>query len=159
LHLFSFFDVHDWQVWSFDGVAEFFHIPFTALKPFFFFLFLFCFSLISILSLSPEIPSSSCSSLLEWLSTIFFIWVKELFISRISVLLFFSEIFHIFVKLLFPYLVLSSLFHFSLSLSLFIISLVLFLSLLKCGVSNDLIICHQSFYRFYHLNTTIWGPD
>jgi hypothetical protein len=27
----------------------------------------------------------TCSSLLEWLSSIFFIWFKELFISRVSV--------------------------------------------------------------------------
>jgi hypothetical protein len=32
LHLFSFFNVHDSQVWSFDGVAKFLHIPFIALK-------------------------------------------------------------------------------------------------------------------------------
>jgi hypothetical protein len=43
------------------------------------------FSLISILSLSPEILSSTCSSLLEWLLTVFFIWFKELFLSRTSV--------------------------------------------------------------------------
>jgi hypothetical protein len=63
LHLFSFFNAHDSQVWSFDGVAGFLHIPFTAL-----YLFqeeFFCFSLISILSLSSEILSSTCSSLLE----------------------------------------------------------------------------------------------
>jgi hypothetical protein len=29
-----FFNVHDFQVWSFDGVTEFFHIPFTALELF-----------------------------------------------------------------------------------------------------------------------------
>jgi hypothetical protein len=34
LHLFSFFNSHDSQVWSFDGVAEFLHIPFTAPKLF-----------------------------------------------------------------------------------------------------------------------------
>jgi hypothetical protein len=37
------------------------------------------------LSLSPEILSFTCSSLLEWLSTIFFIWLKEILISRVSV--------------------------------------------------------------------------
>jgi hypothetical protein len=30
------------------------------------------------LSLSPEILSSTCSSLLEWLSPEFFIWLKKL---------------------------------------------------------------------------------
>jgi hypothetical protein len=30
-HLFSFFNAHGSQVWSFDGVAEFLHITFTAL--------------------------------------------------------------------------------------------------------------------------------
>jgi hypothetical protein len=32
LHLISFFNAHDSQVWSFDGVAEFLHIPFTVLE-------------------------------------------------------------------------------------------------------------------------------
>jgi hypothetical protein len=34
LHLFSFFNAHDSQILSFDGVAEFLHIPFTALELF-----------------------------------------------------------------------------------------------------------------------------
>jgi hypothetical protein len=34
LHLFSFFDAHDSQVWSFDGVGEFLYIPFTGLELF-----------------------------------------------------------------------------------------------------------------------------
>jgi hypothetical protein len=34
LHFFSFFNAHDSQVWPFDGVAEFLHIPFTALELF-----------------------------------------------------------------------------------------------------------------------------
>jgi hypothetical protein len=33
LHLF-FFNTHDSQVWSFDEVAEFLHIPFTAIESF-----------------------------------------------------------------------------------------------------------------------------
>jgi hypothetical protein len=33
LYLF-FFNAHDFQVWSFDGVSEFLHIPFTALELF-----------------------------------------------------------------------------------------------------------------------------
>jgi hypothetical protein len=61
--------------------------------------------------LSPEILSSICLSLLEWLSTIFFIRFKEIFISRISVWFFSSEIFYIFVKLFLSYCMLCSLFH------------------------------------------------
>jgi hypothetical protein len=34
LHLFSFFSAHDSRVWSFDGVSELLHIPFTALELF-----------------------------------------------------------------------------------------------------------------------------
>jgi hypothetical protein len=34
LHLFSFFNAHDSQVWSFDGVGEFLHIPVTGLELF-----------------------------------------------------------------------------------------------------------------------------
>jgi hypothetical protein len=34
LHLFFFFIVHFTQAWSFDGVVEFFHIPFTVLESF-----------------------------------------------------------------------------------------------------------------------------
>jgi hypothetical protein len=41
--------------------------------------------LICISLINPEILSSTCSSLLEWLSTVFFIWFKEIFISRICV--------------------------------------------------------------------------
>jgi hypothetical protein len=33
LYLFSF-NVYDCQIWSFDGVAEFLHIPFTVLELF-----------------------------------------------------------------------------------------------------------------------------
>jgi hypothetical protein len=31
-HLFSFFNTYESEVWSFDEVAEFLHIPFTALE-------------------------------------------------------------------------------------------------------------------------------
>jgi hypothetical protein len=48
--------------------------------------------LICILSLRPEILSSTCSSLLKWLSTVFFILFKENFISRISVWLLFLRL-------------------------------------------------------------------
>jgi hypothetical protein len=34
LHLFSFFNAHDCQVWSFDGVGEFLHFLFTGLELF-----------------------------------------------------------------------------------------------------------------------------
>jgi hypothetical protein len=34
LYLFSFFNSYESQVWSFDGVAEFLHIPLTALELF-----------------------------------------------------------------------------------------------------------------------------
>jgi hypothetical protein len=34
LDLFSFFNAHDSQVWSFDGVGKFLHIPFIALELF-----------------------------------------------------------------------------------------------------------------------------
>jgi hypothetical protein len=61
----------------------------------------YVFSLIPILSLSPEILSSTYSNVLEWLLSVFLIWFKGLFISRIFCLILFSETFHIFVKLLF----------------------------------------------------------
>jgi hypothetical protein len=32
LHLFSFLNAHDSQVWSFDGVGEFLYIPFAGLE-------------------------------------------------------------------------------------------------------------------------------
>jgi hypothetical protein len=34
LHLFSFFSAYYYQIWSFDGVTKFLHIPFTALELF-----------------------------------------------------------------------------------------------------------------------------
>jgi hypothetical protein len=34
LHLFSFFNAYDSQVWSFNGASEFLHIPFTGLELF-----------------------------------------------------------------------------------------------------------------------------
>jgi hypothetical protein len=57
------------------------------------------FFLISILFLSPEILSSTCSILQEWLSTVFFIWVRGLFIFRVSVWFFLLGFLHVFVKL------------------------------------------------------------
>jgi hypothetical protein len=58
------------------------------------------FYLFSILSLSSEILSSTRSRLLEWHSTVYFVWLKGLFISRIFVW-FFAEVFQIFVLVLF----------------------------------------------------------
>jgi hypothetical protein len=70
LHLFSFFDAHDSQAWSFNGVPGFLCIPFTAFvsskSSFVFFFNIY-------LSSSPKILSSTCSSLLVWLSPVFFI--------------------------------------------------------------------------------------
>jgi hypothetical protein len=60
LHLFSFFNSHDSQVWSFDGVSEFLHFLFTNLEllsnssSFF--------PLVAISSSISEILSSFCSS-------------------------------------------------------------------------------------------------
>jgi hypothetical protein len=34
LHFFSFFNAHDSQVLSFDGVAQFLHTPFIAVESF-----------------------------------------------------------------------------------------------------------------------------
>jgi hypothetical protein len=62
------------------------------------------YNLIPSFSLSPDILSSSCSSLPEWLSTLFYIWLKEPFVSRVSVLILcvfvFGDISY-FLKLLF----------------------------------------------------------
>jgi hypothetical protein len=52
LHLFSFFDACDSQIWSFKGVTDFLHIHFAAFESS---KSSSVFSLISILSLSPEI--------------------------------------------------------------------------------------------------------
>jgi hypothetical protein len=49
----------------------------------------------SILSSSPKIPSSTCYSLLVCFSYVFFTWLKELFVSRVSV--WFSFLFHLFI--------------------------------------------------------------
>jgi hypothetical protein len=51
------------------------------------------------LSWSIEILSSTCSSLLEWLSTVFCVWHEELFISKVSAWFFVFETFYIFAKL------------------------------------------------------------
>jgi hypothetical protein len=87
LHLLSFFNVHDSQDWFFDWIAALLRIPFTALQSLS--KYFSVFSLISILSLFPKILSSTCSSLLAWLSTVFSIWLMELFVPRVSVWFFF----------------------------------------------------------------------
>jgi hypothetical protein len=74
--------------------------------------FLLFFSLISILSLSSEIMSSTHCSLLEWPITVFFVWLKGLFISRVSVWFFFLTPYLCSCLLL--YFVLSLLIHISL---------------------------------------------
>jgi hypothetical protein len=88
-----------WSLW-----VPTYHIPFIALeffiKSFFFFNIYFI--------LSSEILSSTCSTLLEWPSTVFFVWLKGFFIYRISIWFFFLR-FSRSTTLL--YLVLSSLFH------------------------------------------------
>jgi hypothetical protein len=61
----------------------------------------FVFSLISILSLSSEILSSTCSTLLEWLSTVVFCLAKVTFYFQDFYLILFSDVFHTFVKHLF----------------------------------------------------------
>jgi hypothetical protein len=89
------------------------------------------FSLLSILSLSSEIQSFTCSSLLELSSIVFLVLRKGLYISRISVWFFFSEIFHIFVQLLFyTYVVI-----FNSYISFFTVSLVSLWCLLKSFLS------------------------
>jgi hypothetical protein len=68
LHIFSFFDAHDLQVWCFDGGTNFLHIPLallSLLRILLFFFFCCCCCLITILSSRPEILSSTCSILLE----------------------------------------------------------------------------------------------
>jgi hypothetical protein len=44
---------------------------------------------VSILSSSPKILFSTCYSLVEWHATVFFMWFKEHFVSRISIWFFF----------------------------------------------------------------------
>jgi hypothetical protein len=58
------------------------------------------FSLTSILFLSSGILSSTSSTLLEWLSTVFFCLTKGTFYFQDFCLILFSEVFHIFVQIL-----------------------------------------------------------
>jgi hypothetical protein len=90
----------------------------------------FFFSLQSVLSWSPEILPSACSSLLEWLLIVVFIWFKEVSIS--GVYLFFFWDFLFFVNCLFHilYCLLYFIYLF------FIISLVLFQCLLKSSLNS-----------------------
>jgi hypothetical protein len=126
------FDAHGSQDWSF----QFLHIPFTTLQSFLLSTVL-VFSLVSIFVFESEVLSYS--SLLEWLSTIFFIWLKEFFVSRVSVDTFF------FLKL--SYLCSKFLFHILYCLLYFInlflknISLVSFQCLLKSSLSSFSCFC------------------
>jgi hypothetical protein len=68
------------------------------------------FSLISILLLSSAVLSSTCSSLLKLPSSVFFVWLKGLFIYTTSVSFIFLRFFHIFVQL--PFYILCCLLYF-----------------------------------------------
>jgi hypothetical protein len=95
LELFSFFSVHDSQVWSFDGVTEILNIPFTDLQSILW--IFFHFSLISILSLSSEILYPACWNGFQ----LYFIFDFRKFFPGFLCDSFFFETVHIFVKLLF----------------------------------------------------------
>jgi hypothetical protein len=100
------------------------------------------YSLIYVLSLSPEVLSSTLSSMLEWFSTLLFILCKKIYISGISVWFSFSEVFHIFVRLLFH---VCAIFFIS-YISFFIISLVWFWSLLKFILNSFSFFCVFSIF-------------
>jgi hypothetical protein len=68
LHFF-FSDAYDSHVCSFDVVAQFLQVTFGALESFI--SKFFCCFFKSILSSNPEILSSICSILLEWISNVF----------------------------------------------------------------------------------------
>jgi hypothetical protein len=102
LHLFSFFNAHDPQVWSFDGVAEFLHIPFTALEFLelfdsdffhFFFNFYFIFKLWDFVA----IVLVCWSGLTMWDFCCFY--YRNIFYLQDFCLILSSEVFLIFVKL------------------------------------------------------------
>jgi hypothetical protein len=95
LHLFSFFNAYDSQIWYFNGVADFFSqllSYFTKSSSLFF-------PLTSILVSGCEILFSPCSSLLEWPTTV--LLFEGTFCFQDFCLILFSEVFHIFVQLLF----------------------------------------------------------
>jgi hypothetical protein len=70
--------------WSHWVLAYSFHSSCVWLRVLLFF------SVITILSLSSEVQASTCSRMLEWHSTVFFVWQKGL-ISRIFVWFFFLK--------------------------------------------------------------------
>jgi hypothetical protein len=102
------------------------------------------FNLISILSSISGILSPTWSTLLQWLSTVFFVWLKGLFIPRISVWFFFLR-FYISLFNFFLHFVLSSLIHVSLFYSLLCFILV-FVEVLSEFL--NLFLCLHMFFIF-----------
>jgi hypothetical protein len=72
---------------SFVRVTDFLCIPFAGLESFLLEFFCFFFNIYFVFK--PEILSSTCSSLLKWLSAVFFIYFEGLFISRIFIWFFY----------------------------------------------------------------------
>jgi hypothetical protein len=105
------------------------------------------FSLLSVLSWSLEILSSTYLSMLEWLSNLFFILLRENFISRVSFLMFFLRI-SIFVLN-------SFLISCTVSFICFILPLVLFWGLLESSLSSFNSFC--VFLGFFYLYS-LWIP-
>jgi hypothetical protein len=91
LHLFSFFNDHDSQLLSSCILLSQLLSCLTKIFS--------VFPFISILSLSSEILSFTCSSLQEWPSTVFLVWLKWLFFQNFCLILC-SEVLHIFGQLL-----------------------------------------------------------
>jgi hypothetical protein len=105
------------------------------------------FSLIFIFSSSPEILSSTCSSLLQWLflDFLFDLWN---FLFPGFCLILFSEVFHIFVKFLF-HILCCLLYIIDL---FFIVSFVSFWSLVKSFLSIYSFLCLPKFFICGHLH-------
>jgi hypothetical protein len=100
------------------------------------------------LSLSPEFLSSTCSTLLEWPSTVLFVWLYRLLISRISVWFF---------LLRFSKSVINSSFIFCSCvfcscISLFIVSFYSFWCLLRSSLSSFICFCVSRILCFWCLN-------
>jgi hypothetical protein len=100
------------------------------------------FSLISILFLSSENLSSTSSSVGVTFQCVFCL-TKETFYFQDFCFILFSEVFHIFVQLLFLYFVLSSLFHYLSFYSVLCFTLVFvevfFLSSCSCFLSSQVL--------------------
>jgi hypothetical protein len=115
LHLFSFFNAYGSLVWFLLELLSS-CIFLSQLLSCFTEIFS-AFSLFSILSLSSENLSSTYYSLLEWPSTVIFVWLKGFFISRISVDSFFWGFLYLCsTPLLYSVLLYSCLFYISLFL-------------------------------------------